>query len=489
MPIALLVFFAAAATALPARPITGPWPEAYPAKDLCSNCGLCNTAVGVEHVADACAFLGDGNSRIEQLEPAVHGRGRSFSQGHLSEAHFGVHQRIVLARGTQRDAQWTGVATGVALALLEAGHVDAVIVTGSDSSGSFAAPKPVLCRTTDDVLQGRRVKPSLSPALQVLEEVKADRGIRKLLFCGVGCAVQALRGVGSARGESPEEALGLEPGGLYVLGTHCVDNSPTPQAAANFISELPSIGASRAAAVTAYEFMADFKVHARVREEGEQEEVTIKQAYMTLPPSIGIPSIADSCYSCFDYTNGLADLVVGYMGAPFDAGDEMQTAPLMVTVRNARGAAMLDAAVAASRVSVLVEGGHGGAALPSSGDRTELAMQTARRDSLVQSLTEPEFAPADQGAPPWLGNILAWIIARGLPKGLEFGRYSIDYHFLRNAIFVERRMGEVQAKRHTPEYARAIMERYGVKLDELRAQAAEVARDGGFSGTGGSKGK
>ena len=76
MPIALLVFFAAAATALPARPITGPWPGAYPAKDLCSNCGLCNTAVGVEHVADACAFLGDGMARLDALEERVHGRAR-----------------------------------------------------------------------------------------------------------------------------------------------------------------------------------------------------------------------------------------------------------------------------------------------------------------------------------------------------------------------------------------------------------------------------
>ena len=84
---------------------------------------------------------------------------------------------------------------------------------------------------------------------------------------------------------------------------------------------------------------------------------------MTLPPSIGVPSIADSCYSCFDYTNGLADLVVGYMGAPFEAGSEMTTAPLMVTVRNARGRAMLDHAISVGRVDVLQRGGKGGAGL------------------------------------------------------------------------------------------------------------------------------
>ena len=98
---------------------------------------------------------------------------------------------------------------------------------------------------------------------------------------------------------------------------HCVDNSPTPEAAKRFVSTLPGVGEERADDVVAYEFMADFRVHARLR--GSDEEETVKPAYMTLPPSIGVPSIAPSCFSCFDYTNGLADVVVGYMGAPFDA--------------------------------------------------------------------------------------------------------------------------------------------------------------------------
>ena len=42
-----------------ARPITGPWPKAFPAKQLCSNCGLCRSAVGVASVTEACAFLGE----------------------------------------------------------------------------------------------------------------------------------------------------------------------------------------------------------------------------------------------------------------------------------------------------------------------------------------------------------------------------------------------------------------------------------------------
>ena len=46
-----------ACVGLSAKPITGPLPVAFPAKDLCSNCGLCKSAVGVASVVDACAFL------------------------------------------------------------------------------------------------------------------------------------------------------------------------------------------------------------------------------------------------------------------------------------------------------------------------------------------------------------------------------------------------------------------------------------------------
>ena len=191
-----------------AVPITGPWPQAFPAKDLCSNCGLCRSTVGVASVTEACAFIGDGMSRAESLEAQVHGRGRQYDEDDLDEAHFGVHDEILLARGFLNNAQWTGVATGVALAWLESGAVDAVVVAGSeDEGGGFGAPKPVLCKTPAEVLRGRRVKPSLCPSLEVLDEVKADASIERLLFCGVGCAVQALRALGGAR---PEAALGLQ---------------------------------------------------------------------------------------------------------------------------------------------------------------------------------------------------------------------------------------------------------------------------------------
>jgi len=306
----------------------------------------------------------------------------------------------------------------------------------------------------------------------VLDEVAADEGIKRLLFCGVGCAVQALRSVGARDGQTPEEALRLEE--LFVLGTHCVDNSPTPQRALAFVASLPSVGEARARDVLAYEFMADFRVHARVATAGGGEE-TVKDAYMTLPPSIGVPSIADSCYSCFDYTNGLADLVVGYMGAPFERDSEMTSAPLMVTVRNERGRRMLGHAVAAGRVEVLRRGGKGGVGLLSEGDRTKITAATFKKDSLVQTLTNPAYVAGDQGAPPLVGDILARLIARTLPRGMEFARYSIDYHYLRNLLFVEDRLGAERAAEHVPQYAKAIMARYEDEVRSVRGGGAPPA--------------
>lgn len=83
---------------------------------------------------------------------------------------------------------------------------------------------------------------ALAPSLNVLDEIKADKSIHRLLFCGVGCAVQAFRAI--------QDDLNLEK--VYVLGTNCVDNSPTPNAAKNFIDNGLNVDSS---SVRGYEFM------------------------------------------------------------------------------------------------------------------------------------------------------------------------------------------------------------------------------------------
>lgn len=173
------------------------------------------------------------------------------------------------------------------------------------------------------------------------------------------------------------------------------------------------------------------------------------------------------------------------MGAPFGEKDEMVTAPLMVTVRNARGRAMLDAAVRAGRVEVLQRGGKGGRGLPSAGQRRAITMKTVEGDSMVKRLTQPGYVAGDQGAPPWVADVLATLIAKTLPKGIEFARYSIDYHYLRNQLFVEEKLGAKRAAQHVPAYATALMRRYEADMEALRRGKGAAAAGGNSVAAGG----
>lgn len=85
-----------------AKPIAPGTPrERYPAKEHCSCCGLCDTYY-VAHVKDACAFLGDGMSRIEAMEPQVHGRARNLTS--MDDLHFGVTEEMFYATNTKPSA-------------------------------------------------------------------------------------------------------------------------------------------------------------------------------------------------------------------------------------------------------------------------------------------------------------------------------------------------------------------------------------------------
>jgi coenzyme F420 hydrogenase subunit beta len=279
-----------------------------PAKDLCSDCGLCDTR-WVAYVRKACAFL---EQRFEAMEIAAHGRSRDLDQE--DELYFGVQQRMLTARLLKpiEGAQWTGIVSQIGVRALETGLVDAVLCVGQSPEDRFT-PVPRLARTPQEVLEARVNKPTLSPNLEVLEQLPAS-GIKRLLAIGVGCQVQALRAV--------QATLPLDQ--LYVLGLPCVDNV-SREGLQTFLES-----ASRSAAtVVHYEFMQDFRIHFR-HSDGSTETV----------PFFGLDTprlkdvFAPSCLSCFDYTNAGADLVVGYMGAGF--GNQW------ITVRNALGQHLLD---------------------------------------------------------------------------------------------------------------------------------------------------
>ena len=374
-----------------------------PAKELCSECGLCDTYY-IHYVKEACAFL---NQQIAELEEQTHDRSRDLDNP--DELYFGVNQTMMAARKTEPipGAQWTGIVSTIAIEMLNRGIVEGVVCVQNTKSDRFQ-PMPIIARTPEEILAARVNKPTLSPNLSVLEQVEQS-GMKRLLVIGVGCQIQALRAV--------EKQLGLEK--LYVLGTPCVDNVTRAglQKFLDTTSRSPET-------VVHYEFMQDFRVHFK-HEDGSVETV----------PFFGLKTnqlkdvFAPSCMSCFDYVNSLADLVVGYMGAPFGFQ--------WIVVRNDTGQEMLD--------------------LVQDQLETQEVMSKGSRHSAVQ-----QSIPAYDKAvtlPMWAAQIMGVVIEKIGPKGLEYARFSIDSHFTRNYLYVKRHHPE-KLDAHVPEFAKRIVSQY-----------------------------
>jgi len=374
-----------------------------PAKELCSECGLCDTYY-IHYVKEACAFL---NQQIADLEAAAHGKSRDLNQE--NDLYFGVHQEMMAAKKKQAipGAQWTGIVSTIACEMLDRGLVEGVVCVQNTAEDRFQ-PQPILARTREEILAAKVNKPTLSPNLSVLEEIEKS-GMKRLLVIGVGCQIQALRAV--------EKKLGLEK--LYVLGTPCVDNV-TRSGLQKFLETTSRSPET----VVHYEFMQDFRVHFK-HEDGSIEMV----------PFFGLKTnklkdvFAPSCMTCFDYVNSLADLVVGYMGAPFGWQ--------WIVVRNDTGKEMLE----------LVKDQLDTQDVMSSGDRKQAVQNSI-----------PAY---DKGVtlPMWAAKMMGVVIEKIGPKGLEYARFSIDSHFTRNYLYVKRNYPEKLAS-HVPEYAKKIVEQY-----------------------------
>ena len=378
-----------------------------PAKELCSECGLCDTYY-IHYVKEACAFL---NQQIAELEQQAHGRSRDLEKE--DDWYFGVHQDMMAAQKKQpiEGAQWTGIVSTIACEMLDRGLVEGVVCVQNSEHDRFQ-PMPVIARTPEEVLAAKVNKPTLSPNLSVLEEIERSQ-MKRLLVIGVGCQIQALRAV--------EKELGLEK--LYVLGTPCVDN--VTRAGLQKFLETTSKSPET---VVHYEFMQDFRVHFK-HEDGSIEKV----------PFFGLKTnqlkdvFAPSCMSCFDYVNSLADLVVGYMGAPFGWQ--------WIVVRNQTGQKMLD--------------------LVKHKLNTQPVLSEGNRKPAVQN-SIPAY---DKGVtlPMWAAKLMGVVIEKVGPKGLEYARFSIDSHFTRNYLYLKRNHPQ-KLDSHVPEYAQKIIEQY--KLPE-----------------------
>ncbi|WP_377476775.1 MAG: Coenzyme F420 hydrogenase/dehydrogenase, beta subunit C-terminal domain [Microcoleus anatoxicus] len=374
-----------------------------PAKELCSECGLCDTYY-IHYVKKSCAFL---TQHIAELEAEIHGRSRNLDNP--DDWYFGVSQNMMAARKKEpiEGAQWTGIVSTIAIEMLEKGLVEGVVCVQTTKEDRFQ-PMPIIATTREEILAAKVNKPTLSPNLSVLEQIEKS-GMKRLLVIGVGCQIQALRTV--------EKKLGLEK--LYVLGTPCVDNVSRAglQKFLDTTSRSPET-------VLSYEFMQDFNVHFK-HEDGSVEKV----------PFFGLNTkelkdvFAPSCLSCFDYVNSLADLVVGYMGAPFGWQ--------WIVVRNDTGQEMLDLVTDQLNTQPVMSQGN-------------------RKEAVQQSIPAYEKGVT---LPMWAAKLMGVFIERIGPKGLEYARFSIDSHFTRNYLYVKRNYPE-KLEDHVPEFAKRIVGQY-----------------------------
>jgi coenzyme F420 hydrogenase subunit beta len=312
-------------------------------------------------------------------------------------------------------AQWTGITTRIGERLLETGAVDALIAMAPDETDSWR-PKPVIVTRAEDMARCRGMRMGYAPLLALLEPAIAA-GHRRLAIIGIPCQVYALRAL--------ERELGLER--LYVIGTPCSDNTTTE----NFHTFLALL-ADDPATITYLEFRADYHVELRFRDGRKKEIPFLMLPLSTLPPDF----FPMTCRTCVDYTNVLADITVGYMG-----GEGHQ----WLIVRNERGEELLD--LLGTEVRLAPCGSAGRRAGPVKG----FLANTRRAAGGLPLNTMPN----------WLRPIVAWLMPRIGPRGLEFARARVEMKAVETVLHLER--AEPRRMRHMiPDHVWRLVQPYGL---------------------------
>ncbi|MFN3386056.1 MAG: Coenzyme F420 hydrogenase/dehydrogenase, beta subunit C-terminal domain [Candidatus Thermochlorobacter sp.] len=396
---------------------------AQPKETLCSSCGLCQVrAWPAKESFESCVFeLG----WLGEAERALYGRERS--QEDLEEMRFGIMRARYIARlrSPIPEAQWSGIITRLAAKALETGMVEAV-ATLHRSKVDYFFPEPVLARTSAEVYAARGNKPVISPTLKSLDTAYRQ-GVKKLLVIGASCHIHVLR-------DFQRRFPYLREMQLLTIGIPCVDNVKPKKLrwALERISKSPST-------VRHYEFMQDFTVHLK-HENGELEKVP----YFSLPRELSQPDVfAPSCMSCFDYMNGLSDITIGYAAAPLVKDEKRQ----FIIVRTEKGETLFQ--LIKDELEFFPEESSGNCA-----DAVKMNVQTM--------LERWRRADKQTGRriPIWLGKVMAFILSRFSFKGVEFARYSIDFHLIRNYYFVKERYPE-KLQTLVPKHVYRLLEKYG----------------------------
>ena len=139
------------------------------------------------------------------------------------------------------------------------------------------------------------------------------------------------------------------------------------------------------------------------------------------------------------------------MGAPLASGARMDKSFQTIAVRNDMGKRMIDAALQSGRIEF-------GDIAGGSGWHEKMASATVAADSIILAMTGGDVK--QEGMLMFVGELMAMALTKIGPKGMNFDRYSIDYHILRNYLHVLLEWGEDRAQYAIPVYAKDIIKKY-----------------------------
>jgi len=387
---------------------------------LCSRCGLCmGNAWPEKESLQSCVF---NTGWLGVHEEKLFGRKRDPADP--DELAFGITRSRFNARMKQPidGAQWGGIITRIALRAFETGLVDGVITL----HGTHLKPKAVLATSVTEILESRGNKPVLSPTLVALHTAWS-KGVRRLLVIGASCHIHAIR---DFQARHPY----LSDTEIHVVGIPCTDNVEPAHMryVLNHISRHPET-------VVSLEFMQDYRVHIK-----HTESKTEKIPYFCLPPAVLKPGVfSNSCMSCFDYLNSLSDITVGYFGAPFSSDWKLQ----WLLVRTEKGEKLFD--LIRNEVDVSPEEGRGNA-IPS----VQASIPTT-----AAPIFDPGVLEKRKSMPKPLGELMCLLQSVRGPRGIEFARYSVHIHAIRNYLFVKHRMPE-RFKTLVPDHIISLVKSY-----------------------------
>ena len=390
-----------------------------PRDGLCTDCGVSRLGDG-RACGRACQFIAPD---YPALEVRVHGRTANTD---TDEAFFGVTQTMTRARLSPAapGAQWTGITTGLAAALLEQGLVDAVLTVLPDPTDRWK-PLPAIITNAADMAQARGMRMGWAPTLALLEPARAA-GHKRIAMIGIPCQTYALRAL--------EADLCLD--ALYVIGTPCSDNTTT-ESFHTFLRLLDKAPET----ISYLEFRTDFRVELRFDDGRKPRLIPFLQLPISQLPPDFFPM---TCKTCVDYTNRLADITVGYMGGD---GDQW------IIARNERGVKLL--ALIAPRLT--------STPLTDSGKRVPAVK------GFMENTARAAGGMPLRRMPNWLRPIVSILQRRFGPKGLEFARARVEMKALETILHL-RRAHPARMKNMIPAHVWALAGRYGLTAtqDETR---------------------